>query len=253
MSASEGTSEGTTTGTTTGTTDATGMTDTATTTEGTTGGELCKTEENVSFQFQLLPELLDQQDFEVDYLCEVVWVGPVEDSIALEMSCTDGDEVVLPNPVLMVHAEPATELWGFSPGMQIRLIYGELHPWWTERWVRIELLGNGDLMLAGVSGSALSPNNQTEVFAPFEVTSKGGICAPFDSECGELERLSVAFLLGGGMEGGWWLTDDTFDIIDGDPGMSTWVDHAQRFVGDILCTDTSEMWFSIGMIADGQE
>lgn len=230
----------------------TGM-ETVTTTEGTTGGEFCEPAGDVSFQFKLLPEWQNQQDYEVDYLCEVVSVGPVEDSIALEMSCTDGDEVVLPNPVLMVDAKPATELWGFSPGMKVRLIYGETHPWWTERWVRIELLGNGDLILAGVSGSALSPNNKTEVFAPFEVLSKEGACAPHDSECGEKERLGVSFLLGGGMEGGWSFTDGTFDIINGDPGMSTWVDHAQRFVGAINCTDIPETWFSIGMIADGQE
>ena len=195
---------------------------------------------------------MNQQDFEVDYLCEVVSVGLVEDSIALEMSCTDGDEVVLPNPVLMVKAVPDTELFGFSPGMQIRLIYGEVHPWWTERWVRIELLINGQLMLAGVSGSALSPNNKTEVFAPFEVTSKGGVCAPFDSDCGDKEQLSLGFSLGD-MEGSWWLTEGTFDIIGGDLGMSTWIDYAQRFVGDMNCRDIPEVWFSIGMIADSDQ
>ncbi len=262
--AAEGTSEGTgvettgtsatatdpTEGTTEGTTDATTEGTTATT-DPTTGGEACAPEEEVSFHFQLLPEKQDFKDFEVDYLCSVEAVSPsMEGGVALEMSCTDGDEIVEPNPILEVSAEPATELVAFAKGAEIRLIYGEVHPWWTERWVRIEALGSGDLLLAGVTGSSLKPNDKTDVFAPYAVDYVDGVCAPGESGCGVQQRLRIDVE---GEGGEWSLLDSSFDIIAGDPGLSTWIDDATAFVGRIQCSDTPQRWFSLGMIFDGQE
>lgn len=248
----EGTTVGTTgTGTSEGTSAGTSEGTTAGTSEGTTGGELCDPEEGVSFAFQLLPESEDFKDFEVDYLCTVVDVSPSKGGgVAMEMSCTDGDELVAPNPILEVKAEPATELVAFAKGMDVRLVYGEVHPWWTERWVRIEALGSGDLLLAGVNGSSLSPNDKTDVFAPYAVDFVDGVCAAMDVGCGEQQRLQMNFM---GEGGEWQLLDDSFDIIAGDPGLSTWIDEATAYVGMIDCSDTPQRWFTLGMVFDGQE
>lgn len=246
-SGSESGSGTATEGTTEGTTETTGTTD------GTTGGELCDAGEGVSFAFQLMPENQNMIDFEVDWMCEVVEVTAAgESGVNLEMACTDGDEKVAPNPVLFVDAQPVTELVAFTPGLQLRMIYGEVYPWWTERWVRLETLGNGDLMLAGVYGSSLNVSDQNQVFAPYTTAYVDGVCAPEEGGCGTEERLRLTFTRGGDAPV-YELLDDTFDIIDGDPGVSTWIDSATAYVGQPDCTDTPQRWFSYGMVFDGQE
>jgi hypothetical protein len=243
-----GTTEGTTEATTEGTTETSGTTDTTT-----TGGGLCDAGEGVGFNFVLFPENDDMIDFEVDWMCDVVSVeAGGESGMNLEMACSDGDEKVDPNPILFVDAQPVTELAAFTPGLQLRMIYGEVYPWWSERWVRLETLGDGALMLAGVNGSSLNISDQHQVFAPYTTAYVDGVCAPEDEGCGTRERLRLTFKRDGDAPT-YELLDDTFDVIDGDPGMSTWVDHATAYVGEPDCTDTPQRWFSYGMVFDGQE
>ena len=78
------------------------------------------------------------------------------------------------------------------------------------------------------------------------------MCAPEEGGCGTEERLRVSFQRDGDPTT-YEVLDDTFTIIDGDPGISVWVDRASAYVGEPDCTDTPLQWFSYGMVFDGQE
>ncbi|MCA9637574.1 MAG: hypothetical protein KC420_16215, partial [Myxococcales bacterium] len=225
------------------------------TTGGTTGGELCDPPSDVAFEFQLVPGPEDFVDVEYDWLCTVQEVAPYKDGgTGVTMSCTDGDETVSPDPTLVIDAKPATDLVAFSKGMAVRMVYGQAVPWWTERWVRVESVGSGDLLIAGTSGSGLAPSEIVDLFAPFNVEVMEGVCAPQEDFCGTIERLEVDFIEPQGDPPiAYPVLDGTFEVIAGDPGISTWVVTAQGFVGEIQCTDTPSHWYSIGMVFDGNE
>ncbi|MEZ4451580.1 MAG: hypothetical protein R3B09_19065 [Nannocystaceae bacterium] len=259
-SSTEGTStEGTSTvGTSTEGTSTVGTSTEGTSTEGTstegtstTGGERCGPGEGVDFDFALDPPIDEFNDLEFTYLCDIVGVTAKDGTVTVETACTDGDETVEPSPSVIVTATPATALAGIAPGMTVNLTYGQFVPWWTERWIRIESVPGGELLLAAAVGSSLGSQAGIELYAPAVVNSNAGLCAPEEDFCGMSERLGVAIAAGG--EPTAVVVDDHFAIVGGDPGLSAWVARASAYVGDIECTDTPSHWYVFALALDGME
>ena len=243
------TSAGSTEGTTGSTTESTGEPESSTS-AGTTGEDACPPADDVHFEFGWLsgPELMPGEH---EWVCKVLGVfDGKEGGSVIELSCTEGEMPVEPAPSLVIDASPAPSLVNFTAGAGVRVIHGHVMPWWIEKWIRVESLMSGDLLLAGVSGSSLAPGGGGDLFAPASIEVIDGECAPFANGCGVVERLRLDVDAEGVLS---TVHDRSFHAIGGDPGYSLWVDQATSFIGEIECTDTPQRWFSIGMIFDGQE
>lgn len=222
------------------------------TTAGTTGVEdVCAPSEDVQFQFKLLPEP-DYKPLELEWICKVLAIVDGDGGErSLEMSCDDLENVaIIPPPTLVITASPATELAQIKPGAALRVFYYQATPWWIERWLRVEDLLSGELLLAAIDGVQIDPNEMVKLTAPVELSAADGTCTPLKEDCGMVERLVLDGMAEGVMSAH---LDGSFVIAGGDPGYSVWVEGAARFVGDIECTDTPERWYSLGVVADGQE
>ena len=258
-STSEGSSDGSTSagstsagstsaGTTGSTSESTGESESSTS-EGTTAGDACPPAEDVFFEFEWLtgPEL---GPGELLWVCKVIGVFDGKDGgSVIEMSCTEDDVAVEPAPSLLIDASPAPSLANFTVGAGVRIVHGREMPWWIERWIRVESLGSGDLLLAGISGSSLALGGG-DVLAPVAIEVIDEECTPFVNGCGTSERLRLDVAADGVVS---TVHDRSFRVIGGEPGYSLWVDQATRFVGEIQCTDTPERWYSLGVIFDGLE
>ena len=219
-------------------------------TSGTTGGDACPAADDSYFEFALLPEP-DFGDLAYEWECKILAItDAMESGKEFALSCSSGGVEVDPAPSLWIDASPAPAYANLIEGMGIRLIYGQYMPWWTEKWLRVEDLEGGQLLVAAVSGSSLAPDPNVDVFAPIQVGANEGVCGVLDGDCGMVERLELDFAVDGVEDA---LVDSSFGIVGGVPGYSAWVSRATHYVGDILCTDTPDSWFSVGVIADGQE
>jgi len=266
---SEGTSQGSTsvmstTGTATTETSTSGMTEgtggtestgsdstSEGTTEGTTGVmDVCAPGEDAKFKFELQPAP-EFKDLTVEWICKALDVTGGEDgALLIAMSCTQDDVAVEPPPMLVITTSPATELAGIKQGSALRVFYYQAAPWWLERWIRVEDLLSGELLLAGIDGPTFEPSPKVEVAAPVALSVIDGACTPIEGDCGAFERLQVDAMAEGVMSAH---LDGTFAIAGGDPGYSVWVERAARLVGEAKCSDLPERWYSVGVIADGQE
>lgn len=219
-------------------------------TSGTTGGDACPAAEDAYFEFALLPEP-DFGDLAYEWECKILAIqDALESGKEFVLSCSSGGVEVDPAPTLWIDASPAPAYANLIEGMGIRVIYGQYVPWWTEKWLRVEDLEGGQLLVAAVSGSSLAPDPNVDVFAPIQVGAHEGVCAVMEEGCGMVERLELSFAVDGAEDA---LVDSSFGIVGGVPGYSAWASRATHYVGDILCTDTPDSWFSVGVIADGQE
>jgi hypothetical protein len=73
-------------------------------------------------------------------------------------------------------------------GMDVTFSYEYRQPWWEENWFTIRGSA-GDLMMAGVQASALSPGEGW--YEPLEMSVVTGLCAPTEDPCYMEERVAL--------------------------------------------------------------
>jgi hypothetical protein len=176
---------------------------------------------------------------DLDWTCTITAVD-VSEGLDLLLDCPDAQEPV----TIAVTATPGFVSPVFG-GETIHLRYLVTGGWWFSTHLRLDIEGGGHFLTLIDGG--LVPSNDLTFELPFVIEPVSGLCPSEPDECGNVERVALAFSIDGQPVE---LHDGSYSHIDAPPSTDVWVSTAEHYQ-IINCSDVADEWYRILIVNPG--